>query len=209
MAPAPAARRLFLLSPARSDGQRMAMLLSPHAGFALARTLQGEGAALGDVFRFASGLYFRGKLAYAVAFGRPAGGAAALVMAPGAGLVPATTVVRPDDLRAYAEVPVDPDEPRFRAPLVRDAAMLAAGLAEGDEVVLLGSIAAAKYVEPLLEVLGARLRFPASFVGRGDMSRGGLLLRAVQAGVELEYVPAAGAVRRGSRPPRLTPAQRR
>lgn len=205
--PAPSAgRRLFLLSPARSDGQRMAMLLSPRAGFALARTLQDQGAALGEVFRFASGLYFRGKLAYAVAFGRPPpGGSAALVMAPGAGLVPAAAVVRPGDLRGYAQVPVDPREPRFRAPLVRDAAALAAALAPEDEVVLLGSVAAAKYVEPLLEVLGRRLLFPAAFVGRGDMSRGGLLLRAVQAGVELEYAPVEGSVRRGSRPPRLPP----
>ena len=52
---------------------------------------------------------------------------------------------------------------------------------------------------------GERLRFPADFVGRGDMSRGGLLLRAVRAGVELEYTPVATAVVRGRRPPRLEP----
>ena len=70
-------------------------------------------------------------------------------------------------------------------------------------VVLLGSIATSKYVEPLLEVFGDRLLFPAEFVGRGDMSRGGLMLRSARAGAELTYVPVAGATRRGPRPARL------
>ena len=43
------------------------------------------------------------------------------------------------------------------------------------EVVLLGSIASAKYVDVLTDVFGERLLFPIDFVGRGDMSRGGLL----------------------------------
>jgi hypothetical protein len=70
-------------------------------------------------------------------------------------------------------------------------------------ITLLGSIASDKYVGALLDVFGVRLTFPAAFVGRGDMSRGGLLLRCVRAGEELDYVPVAGAVRRGARPPRL------
>jgi hypothetical protein len=37
------------------------------------------------------------------------------------------------------------------------------------------------------------------------MSRGGLLLRAADAGQELTYEPVAGAVRHGRRPPRLAP----
>ncbi len=207
--PAPSPR-VFLLSPARAGGVRIELLSSPRAQFPLARAVQGAGAELGDVFRFASGLYFRGKLAYAVAFGRPPPGrSAALVIAPGAGLVPASTIVRAADLRAYAAVPVDAADARFRAPLQRDAAALAAELGPGGEVVLLGSVAADKYVTPLLEVLGERLLFPVDFVGRGDMSRGGLLLRAVQAGAELPYAPVAGAVRRGVRPPRLPPARRK
>jgi hypothetical protein len=72
-------------------------------------------------------------------------------------------------------------------------------------VVLLGSIASAKYVDLLLPVFGDRLMFPIHFVGRGDMSRGGLLLRCVTAGLELEYVPVKGATRHGQRPPRLEP----
>jgi len=202
--------RVFLLSPARAGGVRIGLLFSPRAQFPLARAVQGPGAELGEVFRFASGLYFRGKLAYALAFGRsPPGRSAALVIAPGAGLVPASTVVRTADLRAYAEVPVDAQDLRFRGPLQRDAAAVAAELGPTGEVVLLGSVAADKYVTPLLEVFGERLLFPADFVGRGDMSRGGLLLRAVKAGAELAYSPVAGAVRRGVRPPRLPPLPRK
>jgi hypothetical protein len=49
------------------------------------------------------------------------------------------------------------------------------------------------------------LTFPTEFVGRGDMSRGGLLLRCVRDAHELRYVPVAGAIRRGKRPPKLEP----
>ena len=41
------------------------------------------------------------------------------------------------------------------------------------------------------------------------MSRGGLMLRCVDNGLELDYVPIAGAVRQGKRPPRLVPAMKR
>jgi len=195
---------VFLLSPANSGGERMALVLSPRARFPLAQAVKGEGAPLGEVFAFASGLYFRGKLAYARAFARPPRGVpGALVMAPGAGLVPADATVRTGDLLAFASVPVDAADARFRVPLERDARLLADRLGAEDEVVLLGSIASTKYTEPLLAILGRRLLFPQDFVGRGDMSRGGLLLRATSAGVELGYVPVDGAVRRGVRPPRL------
>ena len=70
--------------------------------------------------------------------------------------------------------------------------------------VLLGSIASGKYVDVLLEVFGSRLCFPAEFAGRGDMSRGGLMLRCVASGEELGYVPLVGAERHGKRPPKLT-----
>jgi len=44
-------------------------------------------------------------------------------------------------------------------------------------------------------------------VGRGDMSRGALMLRAAAAGAELEYVALTDQTpRHGRRPPRLTPA---
>jgi len=93
--------------------------------------------------------------------------------------------------------------PAFREPLVRDAATLARNLSAEDRVVLLGSVATAKYVGPLLDVFGERLHFPATFVGRGDMSRGGLMLRCAKAGTPLDYVAVRGAVVHGPRPPKL------
>ncbi len=118
------------------------------------------------------------------------------------------TVVRAEHVRAFAGVPVDARDARFRGPLEADARLLAGHLAPDDEVVLLGSIASDKYVEPLLGVFGERLLFPAAFVGRGDMSRGGLLLRATRSELELEYARVQGAVRHGPRPPRLEPLRR-
>jgi hypothetical protein len=95
------------------------------------------------------------------------------------------------------------DNPAYLEPLRASAWVLRESLAAGDEVVLLGSIATPKYVDPLLEILDERLLFPADFVGRGDMSRGGLMLRAVEQERELAYLPVSGAIRRGPRPPRL------
>jgi hypothetical protein len=66
-----------------------------------------------------------------------------------------------------------------------------------------------KYVDLLLPIFGDRLMFPVHFVGRGDMSRGGLMLRCVTAGLELPYVPLAGAIRHGERPPKLEPLRPR
>jgi hypothetical protein len=198
------ARTLFLLSPAHCGGKRAQLLFNPAADFELARRVRSTGAPLGEVFRFLSGLYFRGKLAYAEAF-QDAGrdGPPALVIVPGRGLVPVGQFVVLEDLRAIAAVGVSPDEPRFVEPLARDVAAIAHGLSGADRVVLLGSIASGKYVDVLDAILGTRLAFPRAFVGRGDMSRGGLLLRCVKEGRELEYVEVRGAVRRGTRPPRL------
>lgn len=195
--------RLFLLSPASCSGERARLLLRPQASFPLATRIRTGKAPLGEVFTFTSGLYFRGKLAYATAFARvPAGVPGTLVITPSWGLVPPDTPVDRDDLLAFAEVPVDLVEPRYRGPLDRDASALARFLPEA-EVVLLGSIASGKYVDALLALFGERLLFPEAFVGRGDLSRGGLLLRSVEAGEELAYVKVAGATRRGPRPPRL------
>ena len=60
------------------------MVLNPRGSFPLARTLHAEGAALEDVFSFVSGLYFRGKAAYARAFARaPEEGDGAFVISAG------------------------------------------------------------------------------------------------------------------------------
>ena len=190
--------RVFLLSPANCGGERAQLLLSPRAGFPLARQLRTpEGAPLGEVMSFVSGLYFRGKLAYAEAFGIP------LVITADAGLRPADTPLTLAALRASARVDIDAANPRYRRPLEESARAVAGLLGPHDTVTLLGSIASDKYVAILLAIFGERLTFPVDFVGRGDMSRGGLLLRCVRAGRELDYVPVAGAVRHGARPPRL------
>jgi hypothetical protein len=203
------AARIFLLSPAHCGGLRARLVLREQARFDLARRLQSpEGASLGEVFSFMSGLYFRGKLAYALSFARsPAGLDGTFVITPCQGLRPPEIQVGAPLLRRYGRVDIDPADPRYRRPLVRDARALAEALTGGAgwQVVLLGSVASGKYVEPLVEVFGERLVFPAEFVGRGDMSRGGLLLRCVADGRELDYVPLEGAVRHGPRPARLLP----
>jgi hypothetical protein len=212
MTPDASVRRIFLLSPANLGGIRARQVMSDAAQFALARQLRTtQGAMLGEVFSFVSGLYFRGKLAYARRFTRPpdpsdpvaAGGI--LVITPNAGLRAADVYVTLDSLRASAGEPIDVANVRYRRPLERSARSLLDCVGPDCDVVLLGSIASGKYVEVLLPIFGERLLFPSSFVGRGDMSRGGLMLRCVEDGLELDYVSIAGAVRQGKRPPRLVP----
>lgn len=197
--------RVFLLSPAHSGGRRAEMLFNPKAGFGLARGLQrGERYPLGEIFSFLSGLYFRGKYAYAQEFARPPeGGVGGWVITTSRGLMKMDEPSSLEDLREFGSVPIDEEDERYRKPLARDAARLAK--IPDCEYVLLGSISTGKYVNVLAEALGERLLFPGDFVGRGDMSRGGLLLRSVRDKQELPYAPVAGAVRRGTRPPKLVP----
>lgn len=202
---------VFLLSPANCSGRRARIIMSDTAAFELAVRLRTAGAPLGDVFAFLSGLYFRGKLAYGRAFACPPEGASGVcgsgvfVITPTAGLRLADTPVTLAALRAFAAVDIDAANPRYRKPLEHSARALAEDIGLDCTVVLLGSIASPKYVDVLLKIFGERLVFPADFVGRGDMSRGGLLLRCVTAREELPYIPVAGAVRNGKRPPRLPP----
>ena len=197
--------RIFLLSPAHCGGKRAEILLSQRAAFPLAVRLRSAGVTIGEAFSFLSGLYFRGKLTYADRFARPPGGSTGVqVITTDRGLMPAGTEISNEDLRRFAAIDISVQEPEYRRPLERDAGVL--GSMKNVEVVLLGSVATGKYVDILLEGLGERLLFPADFVGRGDMSRGALLLQAARNGVELPYQPVAGAVRRGRRAPRVTSA---
>src|SRR3954454_21153248 len=109
--------RAFLLSPAYCGGERARMLLREPAEFELARRLRSKGAPIGEVFAFISGLYFRGKLAYAVAF-EPKN---SLVITPNSGLLPIETTVTRKDLERFAETDIAGDDPKFRRPLLRDA----------------------------------------------------------------------------------------
>jgi len=201
--------RVFLLSPAHCGGKRAKQISSPKAAFPLAEQLRSkEGARLGDVFSFVSGLYFRGKLAYARRFAAPANlagssGSGVHIITANAGLREPDTFITLRALLAFADGEVDPSNERYRRPLERSATALADEIGPDCDVVLLGSVASPKYVDVLAGIFGERLRFPIDFVGRGDMSRGGLLLRKVQEGVELEYAPVVGTVRHGIRPPKL------
>ena len=139
------------------------MILRDQAQFELARRLRSKsGAPIADVFTFLSGLYFRGKIAYATAFARPPRGTrGVLVITPTRGLTDARTRIRLDDLREFAEVDIHEDDPRYRLPIECDARRLATKLPAQGEVILLGR--------------------------------------------ELSYIPVAGAIVNGKRPPKLAP----
>jgi hypothetical protein len=196
--------RVFLLSPANAAGKRAQMLSREGATFALAQRLRDGRLPLGEAFSFISGLYFRGKLAYANAFAVPPRGAlgVSVITACGGLISPAVLLTR-SQLCEISAAPVDASEPRYRLPLERDARRLRRRVGRDCEVVLLGSIATPKYVEPLLAIFGEKLLFPAEFAGRGDMSRGGLMLRCVREQLELTYVPIATGARHGPRPAKL------
>jgi hypothetical protein len=198
------ASRVFLLSPAKAGGPRYTTLLREQSDLDLAIRLRQGTATIGEVYAFISSLYFRGKVAYVDAFCAARGAtSSALVIVPGLGLVPLGTPVSIEQLRMIASIPVDEGNQTYRDALVRAARSLHQSAGPNCLFVLLGSIASGKYTGPLLEVFGDRLVFPVEFVGRGDMSRGGLMLRCASSKVELSYVPVRGAVRHGVRPPKL------
>jgi hypothetical protein len=201
--------RIFLLSPAHCGGERARLVFNEEARFNLAVRLRGrEGATLAETFTFLSGLYFRGKIVYGLHFARPpAGIPGVLIITPNEGLRLHNERVDLERLRKFAQVDIARDDPRYHRPMLRDAEVLAAHVDASCEIVLLGSVATGKYVDVLTKVFGPRLLFPSAFVGRGDMSRGGLLLRSVRDDRELDYVPVLGAVRHGPRPPRLQPVR--
>lgn len=206
--------QVFLLSPAYCGGRRAASLLKPKSDLALAKRLAEGTLTLGEAFAFMSGLYFRGKLAYAGRFGwvencpaRPTTLKPTYVITPTRGLQSPDTVVSAATLQEFATVEVEANNHRYRSPLQRDLEQLAVTASAGVRMILLGSIATGKYIDVLGAVLSNRLYFPAAFVGRGDMSRGGLMLRSVAAGSELDYTPCMpNTSRHGPRPPKLTPA---
>ena len=143
------------------------MLLSERASFDLAARLRSrQGVAIGEAFAFISGLYFKGKLAYALEFARPPEpglpltASGVLVITPNAGLRAAETRVTADALRRFATVDIAMHDPRYRTPLLSSAQTLAEEIGSDCEVVLLGSVASTKYVDVLVDVFGDRLLFP-------------------------------------------------
>lgn len=195
-------RRIFLLSPASCGGKRAALLFNDRAEFDIARRVRAEpGAPLGEVFSFLSGLYFRGKLAYAREFENPPPRRAPgiQIITPTDGLYSPGTLVTLKDLERFAAVPIDAEESRYRYPLERDAGKIAGRIGPRCQVVLLGSVATGKYVDVLLPIFGDRLVFPKEFVGHGDMARGAMLLERAAAQMELTYIPVSDPFRLGTR----------
>lgn len=161
--------------------------MSPRARFEAAELYRtAEGVPIALAFAFMSALYFRGKIGYAMHFG---GLENTHVIAPGFGLVSPAWCINEERMKILKRTPIDVRRRSYRKPLERDARSLAEKMAAEAEVVLLGSVASGKYVDILWPIFGDRLLFPAIFAGLGDMSRGGLLLRAVRANRELEYSP--------------------
>src|SRR6476660_8574273 len=153
--------RIFLISPANCSGPRARMVMSDRAQFDLAvRLRERRGVAIGEVFAFVSGLYFKGKLAYALEFARPPEpdlpltGSGALVITPTAGLRAAETAITMRAMQVFAGVDIAANDPRYRKPLLASAHALNEEIGGDCEVVLLGSIASAKYVEVLTDVFG-------------------------------------------------------
>jgi len=173
------------------------MLLNPAATFALAARLRQSGITLAEAFSFASGLYFRGKITYARRFAGPDD--LVRVITTNAGLSDPEQIISTRDLRNFSRVGIDSQEDRYIRPLRRDAELIRKRLGPQGTAILLGSIATGKYRDLLCEVFGRQLLFPADFVGRGDMSRGALMLHAAKAGSPLVYLPMEGAVLKGRR----------
>lgn len=193
-------RRIFLLSPASCGGKRAALLFNDRAEFDIAVRVRNQpGAPLGDVFSFLSGLYFRGKLAYAREFTNPPPRKAPgiQIITPTDGLCSPGSLVTLRDLERFATVAIDAEDSRYRYPLERDAGKIAERIGPKCEVVLLGSVASGKYVDVLLPIFGKRLVFPEEFIGHGDMARGGMLLQRAASGKELTYIPVADPARLG------------
>jgi hypothetical protein len=196
-------RTVFLLSPAFCGGRRASILLNPKSDAANVLEFRAGTMTLGRAFAFMSGLYFRGKLSYAERFGE------ALVITPTRGLQPPALPFNLSLLREFADGDVSLDNAAYRSALERDVSALAKRIGKRSPVVLLGSVASGKYADVLLPILGDHLRYPTAFIGRGDMSRGGLMLRSAASGIELDYQPLTAGVRpRGPRPPRLDPLTR-
>jgi len=183
---------IFLLSPGNASGAKGQRLLNPDSQLQLALRLRESGAPLGAVYEFISSLYFRGKLRYAECFQSPPPGVAGVHVITGVGLMLPETIVSIDQFRRLSAIAIDADNPDYRLPLHRDLCRLRKSANSETNVILLGSIATSKYLAPLLSVFGEQLLFPGDFVGRGDMSRGSLLLKSCSSGSPLTYLRATG-----------------
>jgi hypothetical protein len=190
------------VSPASCNGLRARWVLKKTSGSDLARRLRGDGAPLGEVFTYLSALYFRGKLAYAQAYALPpAGCPGIMIITPTAGLMAPDVSIRMPTLRGFSRAPIHLKNRRYCSTLKQSATKLAIDIGSDCELVLLGSVGTGKYLDILGPIFDGRLRIPSEFVGLGDMSRGGLLLRCVRENRQLNYI-APYRERSGVRDPR-------
>ena len=186
--------RVFVLSPANCNGLRARWILQQNSRAELAQRLRRDGAPLGEVFSFLSALYFRGKLAYAQAYADPPSNCPGImIITPTAGLVPHDTVIRVSTLRGFSRGRIHLKSRNYCSLLQRTAKKLAIRLGGDCELVLVGSLATGKYLDILAPIYGNRLRVPETFIGLGDMSRGGLLLGCVRENQQLNYIDATTA----------------
>jgi hypothetical protein len=109
-------------------------------------------------------------------------------LTPNAGLLSPELVLSMVSFQDISAGNVHPSNPLYREPLDRDLAALDGRLDSETQIVLLGSVATSKYLEPLLAFFPDRVIVPKMFIGRGDMSRGALLLRSVSTRSELPYM---------------------
>lgn len=150
---------------------------------------------LGEAFSRISALYFRGKLAYARHFGNGSASVDAVqVITPSRGLLPAGADVTPELLDEFASTPIGADEPAYREALANSLGLLSEKVGPVGEFVFLGSLATPKYTDVLVERLGRSVFTPEAFVGMGNMKRGSILLRAVEAGTPLPLLPLRDAL---------------
>ena len=140
--------------------------MSERATFDLAvRLRDARGTARGSV-QLSERSIFQGQARLLAAFGvhrilsRLFSGAGVFVITPNAGLRTPDTPVTLGGISRFAGVDVSADNPSYRKPLDRSARSLAADIGPDCGVVLLGSIASAKYVDVLLSIFGDRLLFP-------------------------------------------------
>ena len=196
--------RVFVLSPANCNGLRARWVLKKNSRSELALRLRSSGVPLGEVFTYLSALYFRGKLAYAQAYAAPPPACPGVwIITPTAGLVPHDLLIQLPKLRGFGRVPIHLKNRLYCSSLRRSARKLAADIGPNCDLILLGSIGTGKYLDILAPIFGSRLRIPAEFVGLGDMSRGGLLLRCVRENRQLNYIDAASVTTPGPKRSRV------
>jgi hypothetical protein len=113
-----------------------------------------------------------------------------MIITPTTGLMRPDITIRVPTLRGFARVPIHLKNRRYCSTLKQSASKLAIDTGSDCELILLGSIGTGKYLDILGPIFGSRLRIPREFVGLGDMSRGGLLLRCVRENRQLNYIGA-------------------